>query len=535
MKFDELADIKIENNLIRWLERAAFALMILMFAAAPHSIAVTNIGWLLGMFFWFVRLFFRPRPRLVRTPLDVPLWAFFGWSFLSSIFSYEPLVSLDKLRLNVILFLIFYFVVNVARTKRAVVFLAAVMILSAMVSVAWTPIERIVGRGVQISDLSSDSPLTKVILLEGDTLLKANNRKIKSPEDLVEEIQKNELTDLYVYRPDFYFTVKIPRADLLQGANAVEQLGIGDWKPSRNWRSAGFYGHYTTFAEVLQLIASLVFGLFIAAFGRKGVEERRNGRDEEKILSNDKMDGQKKSFFSPSFFFSSTPLLLFCLAAMSFALLLTVTRASQLGFLISAAAMVLLFGGRRMVLISAAIILPVALVGLVVLQQSRQIGFFDREDESITWRQTVYREAFDLWTRNPRHFLLGVGMDSAKTRQAEWRLFDDGKLPSGHFHSTPLQIAVERGLPALLLWLWILYIYARTLLKFLNHKSKIKNQKSAGWRTRGIVLGSFGGMIGFSAAGLVHYNLGDAEVAMVFFMLMGLSVAMTSFKLRITN
>ena len=33
-------------------------------------------------------------------------------------------------------------------------------------------------------------------------------------------------------------------------------------------------------------------------------------------------------------------------------------------------------------------------------------------------------------------------------------------------------------------------------------------------------------MIGFFAAGLVHYNLGDAEVAMVFFMLMGLSISL---------
>jgi hypothetical protein len=38
------------------------------------------------------------------------------------------------------------------------------------------------------------------------------------------------------------------------------------------------------------------------------------------------------------------------------------------------------------------------------------------------------------------------------------------------------------------------------------------------------VLGSFGGLLGFFTSGLVHYNYGDAVVAMMFFILMGLSV-----------
>ncbi len=116
--------------------------MILMFVAAPHSIAAMNIGWLAGMFAWFVRQIFKPRVSLVRTPLDIALWLFFFWSFVSSIFSYDPATSLDKVRLSPALFLIFYFVINVVKTKRAVIFLAFAMITSAMVSVAWTPIRK---------------------------------------------------------------------------------------------------------------------------------------------------------------------------------------------------------------------------------------------------------------------------------------------------------------------------------------------------------------------------------------------------------
>lgn len=541
VQLDDLADIKIENRLIRWLERIAFVFMILMFACAPHSIAATQISWLTGMFVWVVRLFFDSRPRLVRTPLDAALWIFFAWSVITSVFSYDPPTSLDKLR-NVALFLIFYYVVNVVRTKRAAVFLALTMIASTMVSVVWTPIERIAGRGVEIVGASKASPLSKALLFDGDTLLKANNVKIKTPDDLVAQMRASETTELFVYRPDFYFKVKVRRADLLGGANALEQIGVAGWKRSRNWRSAGFYGHYTTFAEVLQLVASLTFGLFVASLGRKReMEKRRKGAEENELEDVERFEdaegretetaGQKKFSFSPFLLFSSSPLLLFCVAAMSFALLLTVTRASQLAFLIAVAAMVLIVGNRRIILTAAAIILPITLIGLVFLQQSRQVGFFDLNDASTQDRLTFYRKGFDLWTRDARNFTLGVGMDSTKRYINEWNLFDNGGLPMGHFHSTPLQLLVERGLPGLLLWLWVLWIYARTLLKVLSLKSEVQSQEGKtrrinDWRIQGILLGCFGGLIGFSASSLVHFNLGDAEVAMVFFMLMGLSVGL---------
>ncbi|MDQ3062471.1 MAG: O-antigen ligase family protein [Acidobacteriota bacterium] len=525
-KLDRLADIETENALARMLERIAFVFMILMFVSAPHSIAATQIAWLTGMFAWFVRLFLKPRPQFLRTLLDVPLWIFFGWSVISSVFSYDPVTSLDKLR-NVALFLIFYYIVNVVRTKRAVVFLAFAMILSTMVSVVWTPIERIFGRGVEIVGVSAESPFTKALLINGDTLLKANGKKLKTPDDLLAEIQASETTKVDFYRPDFYYSVEVRRENLLGGTSSLERLGIADWKKSRNWRSAGFYGHYMTFAEVLQLIASLTFGLLIASLGNK------NGR--WSVVGGQWSESEQQKAKGKR---QWTLILAICLTGMVFALLLTVTRASQLAFLISAFAIVLANGSRKIFLTLAAVILPVVLIGLVFLQQSRQVGFFDSKDASTTWRQTVYREGFDLWTDNPRNFFLGVGMDSIKKYAKEWHLFDDGRLPMGHFHSTPLQLLVERGLPALLLWLWVLWIYARTLLRHLkfqipdskfqnsNPKSKIQNPKLDDWRERGIILGSFGGLIGFFSSGLVHFNLGDAEVAMVFFMLMGLSISL---------
>jgi O-antigen ligase len=376
-----------------------------------------------------------------------------------------------------------------------------------MVNVLWTPIERIFGRGVEVSGLSAESPLVKgkvtdgARIADGDTIIEVNKKKIRTPESLLAEIEKNETSQVTYYRPDYNSIVEVKRADLLSGENALERLGVGSWKHSRIWRSAGFYSHYTTYSEVLQLIASLALGLFVAL---------------------DKKRSRTGAF------------LIFCIFGFAFALLLTVTRGSQLGFLVSAFAIVLANGNRKMLLTLAAIVLPAALVGLVFLQQSRKVGFIDPKDDSTTWRETVWREGFNLWTESPRHFFLGVGMDSIQRYAKEWHLFDDGRLPMGHFHSQPLQLVVERGLPALLLWLWVLWIYARMLwrnLKFQipdseNPKSKIQNPKSIDWQTKGIILGCFGGLIGFVTGGFVNNNIGNAVVMMIFFLLMGLSVSL---------
>lgn len=524
---DEIAETNQKNGTAKWLERIAFFFLILMILSAPHSIAATQTAWLIGMFAWLVRLFINPRPKIFRSSLDLPLWLFFGWSVITSLTSYAPDISIDKLR-GVALFLIFYFVVNQLKNLRAVKFLAIALIFSCMFNVLWTPLERIVGRGVEIHGVAENSPLTKaiyvennnepIVLKDGDTLVKIGKKKIHSPEELLAEFEQNETVSFQFYRPDYYLTVQIKRADLLGGTTANEKLGFADWKKSRNWRSSGFFGHWTTYGEVLQLILSLTFGLFIASISLKRIEENENANNPP-----------RKSFSLFTFQFSLykisfSPLLLFCAAAMSFALLLNVTRASQLAFLVAAFAMVFVVN-RKMVLVLAVIFLPVALGGLLFLQQSRNVGFFDQNDDSVKYRQTIYREGFDLWTENARNFSVGVGMDSIKRYAKDWRLFDNGKLPQGHFHSTPLQLVVERGLPALFLWFWILWAYARMLIrKIQNSEFRIQSltaqNEKFDWKIYGILLGVFGGLVGFFTSGLVHYNLGDAEVAMVFFILM---------------
>ena len=59
-----------------------------------------------------------------------------------------------------------------------------------------------------------------------------------------------------------------------------------------------------------------------------------------------------------------------------------------------------------------------------------------------------------------------------------------------------------------------------------NQVSKLgKWLEESEWIDRGLVLGALGGLAGFLTSGLVHYNWGDSEVVMIFYFIMGLSLA----------
>ena len=474
-----------------------------MAAAAPHSIAATQTAWMCGMLVWAVRLVVRP--RFFRTPVDYALLCLMLLTLVSSLTSYAPAISIGKLR-AASLFTIVYLVSQNIDTRRLLRWLALTLIASCMVNVVYTMAERAIGRGIKVWGVTASSPLAAAVfrpvngveahgVQSGDILLEVDGRKLREPAELVAALEEAQAGSaparVKLYRVEWTGIYEIPRGHLLEGATPVERLGLTGWSRGRDWRASGFYGHYVTYAEVLQLIASLAFGLFVALSRKRSL-----------------MGG----------------LLLAALCGCGLALLLTVTRAPQLGLLISATVIALAgVGNRRVILLMAACALPLVLGGLFLLQQKRQVGFFDRNDGSISWRETVWREGTQLLLSKPRHLLVGVGMDSIKLYWQQWGLFDNGRLPMGHMHSTPLQFALERGIPALIAWLVLLFLYARLLWRLARCSSSSETVK--GWEIRGIALGALGGLAGFFASGMVHYNFGDSEVVMVFYFIMGLSLA----------
>src|SRR6476620_11752407 len=197
--------------------------------------------------------------------------------------------------------------------------------------------------------------------------------------------------------------------------------------------------------------------------------------------------------------------------------------------MISAFIILLLGGNRKLIMAAIALTIPIAIGGLLFLQQTRQVGIFDAADPSTQYRATMWRDGYRLFTSSPRNFIFGIGMDSTKKHWQEWGMFEGGKLPIGHFHSTLVQLAVERGLPGLLIWLAVMGVYLWILWKAIRASNNDADAfEGSDWKTFGILLGSIGGAIGFFVGGIVHYNLGDAEVAMVFFMIMGLRLSIAT-------
>jgi O-antigen ligase len=481
-----------------WLERAIIGTLVLFVIAAPNSIAAAQTAWLLGLLFWVLRFLVWPRPKLERTPIDYPIFAFFLLTGLSSFLSYEPSVSIGKLRAASLFTIVYLFAENV-RSPRILRWLTILLLGATMVNVLFVFGQFAIGRGVKVYGVTANSPLAEarlvsrthnqsVPILSGDTLEAIDGQKLRDLDQLISALdQSSDKTPakIRIYRVEWMAELEVPRGHLLPGATAESRLGIQRWSSGRDRRATGFYDHWTTYAESLQLIGSLALGLFLAL----PLKKSRHG-----LLVGGALIG------------------------ICGALLLSVTRASWLSFLLSASLIAVLSLSRRTVLVIGLCAIPVVLGGLFVLRAKRNVGFVDQKDDSIVWRQKIWREGFHLLTSNPRHLAIGVGMDSIKAHWREWNLFEGGKLPMGHMHSDYLQIALERGVPTLIVWLMLLGTYALMLWRTRRHLGP------ENWMEKGIVLGALGGLLGFMSSGVVHYNWGDSEVVMIFYLIMGLSL-----------
>jgi O-Antigen ligase len=489
-----------------WLERAVVGCVFLIAIFAPHSIAVTQIAWLLGMALWVARLAIFPRPSRFPSPVDYALIGFFILSGISSIFSYSPIISIGKMR-AASLFTIVYLISQNVRSLRLVRLLALALIGSCMINVLLTAGRLAIGKGVKVEGVTSNSPLTKALfhtkpetrptpIVDGDTIWEIDGSPVETPEELASALASGAPTaKVRIYRVEWTPELEVPRGQLLPGNNVLDQLGISSWSRGRDWRATGFYNHWVTYSEVLQLIVSLTLGIFLAL-------------------------QQKRSL--------AGVLLALAVVGLLFALAMTVTRASWIGFAVSVVAMLLLSSSRRTILIVGACAIPLVLASVVLLQQKRSIGFFDKKDQSTSWRKIVWREGFRLLVSNPRHVVVGVGLDSIKGHWREWGLFDNGRQPIGHMHSNLLQIALERGVPALIVWLILMGIYMRMLWR-------ITRREGVDDFARGIALGALGGAVGFFTSGLVHYNWGDSEVVTVFYFIMGLCLVVERTNQRTTD
>lgn len=467
--------------------RALQGALLLLALCAPISIAATQIAWSFALLFWIIKSVF-VRQSTQRDWMSLAMLAFVGLTLISSIFSYEPEVSLRKMVGVSLVTIVYLFAGNIGDAKmvrKAVV----IMLIAAGFTAVWTIGRTAIGENLKVKQLAADSPLRSAGVFENDTIQKANGKSVASPDQLADAVNASPdgAAKLQIYRYENILYFEVPAASLLQAPDNSGKLGIAEWSRGRDTRAAGFYGGaYMTYSEATQLIASIALGLLILIPG--------------------------------GYFSRNRVLLALSIGAFCVALFLTVTRASWAGFLISAAVIVLFGASRKAILICVLCAIPVAFAGIYYVQQKRNISLTQPTDASTEWRLMVWREGLGVLTSSPRHMAVGIGMDSLKTHWQDWHMFDNGWQPIGHMHNTALAIAFERGIPTLVAWLIWMALYLRMLWRGIRRRDLDRFE-------RGVLLGAFGGAIGFLSAGIVHFNWGDSEVVMIFYLIMGLSMA----------
>jgi O-antigen ligase len=99
-------------------------------------------------------------------------------------------------------------------------------------------------------------------------------------------------------------------------------------------------------------------------------------------------------------------------------------------------------------------------------------------------------------------------------RYREFLASNEDQHVNPHLHNVPMQIAAERGLPALVIWLAFVVTLGGGLIKRL----KIP-------QARFLAAAAISCIIAMLAAGQFEYNFGDSEFLMLFLVLMTLPFA----------
>jgi O-antigen ligase len=195
--------------------------------------------------------------------------------------------------------------------------------------------------------------------------------------------------------------------------------------------------------------------------------------------------------------------------ALLVALALTFTRSAWVGASVGIASLLLLKDFR---LVGA---LPVLLaVGIAVAPPQvtqRFYSMFNLNDPTSRDRVAMMREGVRMVTADP---LTGMGPNMVERQYVRFRDPEAVQRVNPHLHNVPLQIAAERGLPALGAWVWFVGSAAAGLWALLRVG-----------RHRFLAACGLGVVAAMLGAGLFEHNFGDSEFLMLFLILITLPFA----------
>jgi hypothetical protein len=463
------------------LDSAIYACLLLFCAMLPHSKAVTEIAYTLALVLWLVKLIVK-REHPLAQPLVPALMAFLSLSAISTMLGPVPIFNWDRMKSVGLLIISVIFAQNV-RTMRRVRALTALLIVSTVASVAYTGFLYAYGIGARIE--TPAPALTSLGVLPGDVIWSVNRHRVHNPRAFEHEVRRLDPAQpvtLQLARGEWLskFTVRTDPSSLAK-TGLLQPAALRRARPPR---AQGSLGYDVTYAEVLVQVALLTWGLLLAAT----LARRR----------------LKWPLFA-------------AFVLMCAALGATLTRASLVSCFVGAIVVFWLsIPNAKARALSLIVLIVAALGAAAVVQHGRGLSMVARKDAGTEYRVLMWEDGLRLARQHP---FFGVGMDTIKADWRELGIRAYARFPiKSHFHSTPIQLAAERGLLTLAAWIWLMVLYIRLLLRLVK--------RAPDWFSRGLALGLLAATIGFLNSSLVHYNLGDSEVQMLFWFLMGLAIVL---------
>ena len=163
-------------------------------------------------------------------------------------------------------------------------------------------------------------------------------------------------------------------------------------------------------------------------------------------------------------------------------------------------------------------LLPVAIAVVFALAPdsvtSRMMSMFDLRDPSNQDRIAMLEVGKGIVRDHP---LTGVGPTMVQRVYPQYRPDYAIQPVNPHLHNVPVQIAAERGIPALAIFLWFIVSLGLALVRLVRGSSD-----------RLLPAAALAALSAMLAAGLFEYNFGDSEFLMLFLVLITLPFAALS-------
>ncbi|MGE3402494.1 MAG: O-antigen ligase family protein [Vicinamibacterales bacterium] len=199
--------------------------------------------------------------------------------------------------------------------------------------------------------------------------------------------------------------------------------------------------------------------------------------------------------------------------ALLVALALTFTRSAWVGACAAAALVFILKDLRLTAVIPVVVALMFAIAPDTIVD--RMVSMFDLNDPTNRDRLAMVNTGTAMIADHP---LTGVGPNMVERNYAQYRDPGGVNATNPHLHNVPLQIAAERGLPALAVWAWLVVVMAAGLLRVFRSGGAPAGEKA-------LAAAGIAGIGAMLAAGLFEYNFGDSEFLMLLLVLVTLPFA----------